>query len=214
LAIKALDRYMDNIPQSHLLAGDAVRANKTLKTARANYAAGKTSEKVAQKLKEAELQAGSAHSGSNIDNARRQKLRPLLTSKKQGRGLTQEEQELIEASVMGSPVGNALRAGGKALGGGGGLGAFVTGGLGGAAFGLPGYALPALGYGVKKAGDIVSRRQAQKIEDAILRRSPLFASGVAGRVPQYLSPRDAALLSGLYAAQLPGSGILGRFPQQ
>jgi hypothetical protein len=120
-AIELVDKYMARMPQTHLATGDAAAANEALTTARANYAAGKTAERVGEKLNNAELQAASAHSGGNIDNATRQKLRPLLTSDKQGRGLTDAELGLIENSVRGSTLGNALRVAGKFLGGGGGL---------------------------------------------------------------------------------------------
>ncbi len=174
-AIRALDTYSANIPQSHLLAGDANLANGILTEARANYASAKTAEKVAEKLRNADLQAGSTYSGGNLNNATRQKLRPLLTSKTQGRGLTTDELQTIEDTVRGSFAGNAMRAGGKLLGGAGAAGGFLGGPLGAVA-------VPAAGYGIKKVGDAITRANAQKIVDQILSRSPLGISK-ASRLP-------------------------------
>jgi hypothetical protein len=205
-AIELVDKYMARMPQSHLASGDAATANAALTTARANYAAGKTAERVGEKLNNAELQAGSAHSGGNIDNATRQKLRPLLTSDKQGRGLTEQELGLVENSVRGSQVGNALRTTGKLLGGGGGLGAFVTGAAGHSVAGPAGMLLPAIGYGIKKAGDAVTRRGADKIIQAIIDRSPEAQSWAATQARiNAANPRQGAMapasLSALLAAQ-------------
>lgn len=186
IALKTLTAYIDNIPQSHLVLGSGAKASETLAAARGNYASAKTAEKVAEKLANAELQAGSTYSGGNINNATRQKLRPLLTSKKQGRGLTEEELGLIEQSVVGSPTGNALRATGKLLGGGGGMQMFNTGGAGALTGALVGGGPlgavvgatipPALGYMAKKAGDVLTRKASDKIVNQILSRSPLAMS--------------------------------------
>jgi hypothetical protein len=205
-AIELVDKYMARMPQTHLATGDAAAANEALTTARANYAAGKTAERVGEKLNNAELQAASAHSGGNIDNATRQKLRPLLTSDKQGRGLTDAELGLIENSVRGSTLGNALRVAGKFLGGGGGLGALASGGAGHMAFGPAGVALPVLGYGIKKAGDAVTHRGADKIVQAIIDRSPEAQSWAAAQARiSAANPQQGALgpasLSALLASQ-------------
>lgn len=210
--IGLIDQYIEKMPQSHLATGDAAAANQALTTARANYAAGKTAERVGEKLNNAELQAASAHSGGNIDNATRQKLRPLLTSDKQGRGLTESELGLIENSVRGSTLGNALRVAGKFLGGGGGLGALAAGGTGHMALGPAGMLAPVVGYGIKKAGDAVTRRNADKIVQAIIDRSPEAQSWAATQARiNAANPRQGAFapasLSALLAAQSPSQPL-------
>lgn len=212
-AIQLIDRYLANVPQTHLLAGDAGAANQALLTARANWASAKTAEKVADKIYNAEQYAGAAHSGGNINNATRQQLRPLLTNKTQGRGLTEAELQLIEDNVRGSTTGNVLRSAGKLLGGGGGLGMLhgsATGGAVGAALGgPPGAAIgaitaPAVGYGLKRAGDAMTRRNASALVQAILARSPEAANWraiqarTAGFAPQAPSlPSNLAKLLAL-----------------
>lgn len=209
-AIGTLDRLMGSMPQARLATGDIAQANAKLVSARGDYASGMTAQRVADKLRNAELQAGSAYSGGNINNATRQKLRTLLTSKSQGRGLTPDELQSIENTVMGSPVGNALRAGGKFLGGGGGLHAFVSGVGGAAATGNPAMlALPAVGYGIKKVGDAVTRSNANKIVNQILSRSPTGIATAANMpLPDRLGLLKRMLLSG--AVSLP---LLSAQPQ-
>jgi hypothetical protein len=181
VALRELDNYIDNIPQRDLLAGQGAQASATLQRSRADYAAAKTAERVAEKIQNAELQAASTYSGGNVNNATRQKLRTLLTSRKQGRGLTDDELALIEANVRGSPTGNVARAAGKFLGGGGGMQAFNTMGAGGAtgAFlggpigALIGMAVPiAAGQTSRRIGDALTRRRANQIVQAILARAP------------------------------------------
>lgn len=209
LAIEKLTKYIDNIPQSHLLAGDAKALGKTIREARQNYAIGQTAARVEEKLRNAELQAGSAYSGGNINNATRQKLRPLLTSKKQGRGLTDEDLQLIETAVTGSRVGNAVRAGGKLLGGGGGLGALASGSIGHLLGGpVAALAAPAAGYAIKRIGDKITQKNADKIIKNILSRSPeadkwraMQARINAGK-PKQLSVSQTGLLPAAYGGLL------------
>jgi hypothetical protein len=202
-AIGLLDRSLQNVSQSQLRAGDAGALNDALMEARADYAVARTGQRVEEKLRNAELQAASANSGANVGNATRQKLRPLLTSKKGQRGFTPDEQDAIEAAVRGSPTGNLLRTGGNLLGGGGGLGAMVTGmsgfiGSGGNPLGL---AAPALGYALKRGGDVLTKRKADAIVELIKQRSPTYQTHLAATANQ---PRP-----GLLPWPAPLTAILG-----
>ena len=202
-AIQNITNYIERMPQSHLARGNAAEATQAWNTARSNYAAAKTAEKVQGKLYAGDLQAGSANSGANVGNASRQRLRTLLTNPKQGRGLTEAEGGLIEQTVQGSRMANALRTGGNLLGGGGGLGALISGGAGAAALGPIGVAAPVIGRILKSAGDAVTRRQANRIVDAILERAPETAN-IQRRGHQVLTDRQRrALIAQLSLAPLP-----------
>lgn len=198
-AIGLLDKHVSFMPQSDLVAGNIADANATLTAGRADYAAGKAAERVQGKLDNAELQAASAHSGGNIDNATRQKLRTLLTSQTGQRGLTPEELDSIDQVVRGSPTGNALRVAGKFLGGGGGLGSLASAATGYAAAGPLGAALPIVGYGVKKAGDAMTTRAANSAVQQILSRAP-SAAALTPTTPASLDPRLAALMAALLSS--------------
>jgi len=177
------------MPQGHLARGNAAEASEAWTAANANTAAARTAQRVQDKLYSADLQAASANSGANVGNASRQKLRPLLTNPRQGRGLTEAEGEAIEQAVRGSPVANALRQYGNFLGGGGGLGGLVSAGIGGAALGPMGIAAPVIGRILKSKGDAITRRQANSIVDAILNRAP-EAANIQQRGRQVLTDRQ------------------------
>lgn len=202
-AIEGITTYIGRMPQSHLARGNAAEATQIWNTARQDYAAAKTAGRVNEKLTNAELQAASANSGANIGNAQRQKLRPLLTNAKQGRGLTEAESTLIENTVQGSRLGNALRTGGNLLGGGGGLGALASGTVGATAFGLPGIAAPLIGRVLKMGGDALTRREAARIVEQILSRAPEMQN-ITRQGVQALSDRKLrALVAQLSLAPLP-----------
>jgi hypothetical protein len=202
-AIENITNYIGRMPQSHLTRGNAATATETWNNARNNYASARTAERVNQKLINGELQAASSNSGANVGNAQRQKLRTLLTSPKQGRGLTEAEGGLIESTVRGGPVANALRTGGNLLGGGGGLGGLVSAAVGGTTLGPAGIAAPLVGRLMKSAGDALTRRQASNIVDAILRRSPEMAN-IERRGRQALTDRQRrALITQLSLAPMP-----------
>lgn len=202
-AIRLLDQHVAQIPQSALVSGDIDAANETLTAGRADYAAGKAAERVQQKLDNAELQAASAHSGGNIDNATRQKLRTVLTNPKQSRGLTADELDQIDQVVRGSPTGNVLRAAGKILGGGGGLGSMVSAAEGMHVAGPLGAAAPIAGYAIKRAGDALTERAANRAVQQILSRAP-SATNLQPQATPYLGPSRGGLVGALLAgAALP-----------
>lgn len=176
-AITSLDKQFSNIPQTAAVSGDMGAANSTITEGRANYAAGKAAQRIQDKIDNAELQAASAHSGGNIDNATRQKLRTVLTSQKQSRGLSPDELDQIDQVVRGSPTGNALRAVGSILGGKGGLATMLSAAEGMHVLGPIGAAAPAAGYGIKKLGDVLTQRAANNAVQQILSRAP--AAGAA-----------------------------------
>ena len=96
------------------------------------------------------MQAASANSGHNLENALRQRMRSVLTSPKLSRGLNSDERSAIEGFVRGGPVTNVVRHIGNYLGGGGGLGHLITTGAGAAVAGVPGaIAAPAAGLALK-----------------------------------------------------------------
>lgn len=193
-AIKSIDNKFGAIPQSELVSGNIEAAKNELANARTNYALGSAAGKVQQKLDNAEVQAASAHSGGNIDNATRQKLRPFLTNPKQASGLSPDDLENIDQVVRGSTLGNALRATGKILGGGGGLGSLVSAAEGMHVAGPFGAAMPVAGFGIKTLGDAITRAQANKVVNQILSRAPA-AANLKAPAPQ-LSPLAAIMASG------------------
>jgi hypothetical protein len=180
----------------------------TLRDAIGNYAAGKRSNTVQGKAALADLNAATAGSGGNIDNASRQAIKQLvrpinndIVPKAKTLGFNDAEIEQMNRVARGTKTGNTARFLGKLAPTG-----VVSGSLsGGAGFALSGgnplgaLALPAAGYVAKAIGDL-STQQAVKALDSLVRsRSPLAAQ-VAASLPQVtaqLPPSSAALLNSL-----------------
>jgi hypothetical protein len=168
-AINHIDDYLDNISPSDVLAGDASAAAATLKTARADWAAGKTAEEVTYKLSKAERQSAKSGSGSNIENAMRQKIDQIPD-----RGLTAAEKALRDQIVLGDRPRDALRTSGK-LGVDGGLSLMLHTAMG---LGTGGATLPisAAGTIARKVGEGLTKKQIAELNRMIRARSPYAKS--------------------------------------
>lgn len=180
-AIREFDKFVSGPPEKSVLAGSAPAFAETAGNARRDYASLSRSEQIAEALRAADLQAGSAHSGQNLDNATRQRFKSILLSDKNSAGYSPDEIAQMERIVKGSNVGDAARGIGKFLGGGGGLAALhasATGATAGWAMGGPigaavGVSAPIAGYGIKKYGDYLTKREVNKLDEMVRRRSAL-----------------------------------------
>ncbi len=217
IAIKKIDKYLASNPQSDVLTGNIKTANDALVEARSNKAIGETAQRIQDKIRAGEVGAGSTHSGMNVENQLRQKLRPVLTSKKQAQNLTDENLADVEDLVMGSNTGNALRKVGNVLGGGGGIGTAVISHIGNTLGGAAGAVVaPAFGYGMRSLGNARARSEAAKIVQGILARSPEGQQwqAIQKRIAR-ANPTPSRLPGGLLSALLSlqqsdqGRGLLG-----
>ena len=160
-------------PFGHFPTGNAELASQLSKSARGNWSSKKGVERIQKALDDAELAAGSAHSGANIDNAIRQQIKAILKDPKQAQWFRPEELEQMRLISIGTPAGNTLRTGGNVLGGGGGIGSTLMAAGGALAAGPMGVAAPVAGYALKQAGGASTRRQVELLIEMIKRRSPL-----------------------------------------
>lgn len=209
-AITHLDNFLPNLKQSDLVAGNADAANDILRNARGNWAAAKRSDMLNSKIDAAELQAASANSGHNIENALRQRVRSILTSPKLSRGLNDEERSALESFVRGSTTSNVIRHVSNLLGGGGGLGSIASGAAGFFAGGPIGaFAAPATGVALKALNNMNAAQKVRALDTLIRSRSP-----EALRVAQALPPQLVRLLPKQSAAILAGLTAQHFVPQQ
>lgn len=204
-AIAGIDDYLANLKPYDVAAGDGVAAANALKEAKGNYAAASRVSRVDDAEYRAELNAGSAHSGGNINNATRQALKSILISPSKRRGFSAEEIEQMEKVVKGGAMGNASRVISKVL---------ATTGLAGAAnigtsialapstYGAS-LAFPAIGYGAKKLADRSTANSIAKLDNITAMRSPLGAQMQASAppMPKKLTAAQAGLLSALLSMQ-------------
>jgi hypothetical protein len=176
-AIDALDDLLPKVAQADVLSGDATAAAKTLETARGNYSAAKQAEKIDNKTVQAEVRAAAANSGMNVANTVRQRMADVVLKPAERRGLLPEEVQAAQDISEGTRGQNILRAAGNAMGGGGGLGAAVTGGIGALATpGGIGGLIPIAGFAMKALANKMTLAQAGKLSEMIRSRAPLASS--------------------------------------
>lgn len=194
-AVKILDNFLGDPPKGSVLSGDAAKEAANYAEARANYAAGKRGQLLDQNQNLAELNADTANSGRNIDNAIRQRAKAVLKTVDpdlpQGsrKGFSDDEIAALKEVAAGSPSQNALRTVSNLLGGGGGMGAAVSGTTGA---GLTAYltgnpqlaaiaagATPAIGWLLKSGENAMSRDAMESVAQLTRTRSPLFSQRVA-----------------------------------
>lgn len=192
-AISRIDKYLANITQPELLAGDAARATKILKQAGGDWRSGSSLETVNEALAKAQRQASRSHSGTNIDNATRQKFSAILDNPKKSKFFTTDELAQMQKIVDGTFVGNMARKVAKL---------FPTTGLGGMASGTIGvstgglgFALPAAGFAAMKLGDRATLNAVKELQRKIGMNSSL-GRALPAQLPS-TNPAAAGLLSGL-----------------
>ncbi len=187
-------------------AGNAEQAVADLGVARASAATGFRGSAIQKIIDDAKIDNAAAHSGGNFQNTLYRLTKPLLKSGM--RGFNEVEKEAVKAIPPGKGA-SALRASGKYLGSGGGLGQAFTTLLGNAIGGPAGaIALPAIGKGLGMAGDAAALKRAEKALETVLARSPQYASHYkeylrlkkAGKGLESLPPKQLAAVLALIAA--------------
>lgn len=200
-AIRGIDDYLSNLKPFDVAKGNAAEAASILSDAKGNYAAMSRSQRFDNAEYRAELNAASAHSGGNINNATRQALKSILLSPSKRRGFSAEEIAQMEKVVKGTATGNVMRTVGKLLATSGMHGAGVMGASIAAAPHTGGLslAIPAAGFAAKKIGNASTANAIRKLDDMIAMRSPLGRS--LPQLPASTGPLNAGLLSGLLEYQ-------------
>lgn len=198
-----MEKY-SNLGAGDVLNGDAQKTFGTLKEAIGNYAAGKRSNTVMGKVALGDLNAATAGSGANEDNALRQAIKQLvrpinndIVPKASRLGFNQAEIDAMNKVARGTVGGNAARYIGK-LAPTGSVSGVLSGGAGYAAAGPMGaVVLPAAGYIAKKIGDLSTKRAVAALDSLVRSRSPLAAQ-VASTIPHVanqLSPSSKVILA-------------------
>ncbi|RTE91912.1 hypothetical protein [Bradyrhizobium sp. LVM 105] len=194
-ARKALDTLVStqkSLTAADVIAGDAAAYSKTMQDAVGNYAASKRSNTVMGKAALGDLNAATAGSGANEDNALRQAIKQLvrpvnndIVPKAQRLGFNQTEIDAMNQVARGTPAGNAARYLGKLAPTGSVSGAMSAGAGYGAAGPFGAVALPAAGYLAKKIGDMSTKSAIKTLDSLVRSRSPL-AQQVAAQLPPQL----------------------------
>ncbi len=203
-AIGSLQESQLNLTPAQVLSGNADEYTQLMKDAIGNYAAGKRSNTVMGKVALGDLNAATAGSGANGDNALRQAIKQLvrpvnndIVPKASRLGFNAEEIAAMNRVARGSTGGNVARYLGK-LAPTGSVSGVMSGGAGFAAAGPVGaVALPAAGYVAKMIGDLSTKKAVRALDSLVRSRSPLAAQVASQLPPQItgkLSPKTQALL--------------------
>jgi hypothetical protein len=154
------------IPNPVIAAGNPAAARAALLEARGNAGAAIRANRAQTVLDDAVTRAQTKNSAMNVQNNIRQAFVPYLTKGEAKIGAwTDAEQKSMRALVRGTNLLNAMRYAGNAMGGSGiTIGPYV----------LAGHPLvPAAGYALKKAANIMTQRQAQGVTNQLLERAPI-----------------------------------------
>lgn len=206
LAKEHLNDFLPNLQQSDVLSGNAQLAAELMKEADQNWGAAKRGEKIDLQLTRADRQAAKSGSGSNIENAMRQKIATLLDNPARSVGYSASEKAAMEELVRGSMSRNVLRKAGK-FGVDGGLSLLLHAG---AAIPSGGATIPVAVAGTmaRKFGEHLTGRAGSSLSEAVRSRSPLARSNagtaaVAQALGPQLSPKAKALAAALMGRTAP-----------
>jgi hypothetical protein len=191
-AISSLQDSQLALSPAQTLRGNASAYTQVTRDAIGNYAAGKRSNTVMGKAALGDLNAATAGSGANEDNALRQAIKQLvrpvnndIVPKAQRLGFNQAEIEAMNQVARGTTAGNAARYLGKLAPTGSVSGVLSAGAGYGAAGPLGAVALPAAGFLAKKIGDMSTKSAVRHLDFLVRSRSPL-AQQVAAQLPPQL----------------------------
>lgn len=187
IAKERLDAFTANPSAGALSSGSpgAARAtNEMFETARSNAAAQIRSRTLRDTEREVDLRSATRNSGLNFENNMRSAIAKILIS--EGRGFSAAEREALEQLARRTDIWNNVRSASNFLGGGGGLGALVTGGAGAGVGGYysggdPSSVLMATvapivaGRALRGASNRSMRRAVNEMDEIIRSRSPEFA---------------------------------------
>lgn len=193
-----LDDFLDNLQPSDIAAGDKAGVAK-INEARERWNRMRRTEAIEDAITVAQHRTAASGSGGNVNNAIRQEIRKILDNPRKVRPFSAEERKLMERVVMGSPVENLLRLGGKLSPEGNGL--MMALGLGATAAN-PMFALAAGGGMVsKRLADSATRRNVERLRDLV----------AGGQIPKgSLTPTQQQMLDALKRI---GGGAMSQVPQ-
>ncbi len=199
VALERLKTYTENIPESHILAGDAKEYSRQIKEANANYAAGSRAEDFDTRLTKAERATDRQVAGS-LDSQIKSKAGTLLDSAA-SRGMNDAEKAQLELINSGTATSNILRQLGR-----GGAGVIPMGAHIATAAATGGASIPAslaIGaplYASRKIAEAMTKSRARDLVDMLAKRSPEYEQRAAA-IPQVDNmPNKAAILRAMMNA--------------
>lgn len=144
-----------------------------MQEANQNWSGAQAAKAIDARWQKAEMGAKVNNSGMNIGNKIRQQAYQIYNNPAARRGLKEEELQMLKELAEGTPTRNAVRWFSNVLGGGGGLGAEVTGDIASRSLGPVGWLFSPIGKALKHVENHMTTKAAEKISEAIRARTPL-----------------------------------------
>lgn len=203
VALEHLNKYTENIPQNHILAGDPAEYLRATKQGNANYSAAQRVRSFDAKITKAENNSAGGIATS-LENQIKSQARTILNNPKNLRGLNQAEKDQLQLINDGGPVSNTMRQLGR---GGAGvipiMGQLAASGpvlAAGGPLALAAQVALAGGlYGARKGSEAITKNRAKTLAEMLAKRSPEYESRVNALGPHDNSPNIAAMARALIA---------------
>lgn len=179
---------------------ESIEALSANDKARALWARSRRSQMVDQMVHRAEIKAGAHYTQAGMEHALRQEFKQLAMNPRRMRGLTKDQRAAIEKVAKGGPLENTLRVLGKFDPSTGGMGTAISLGLGGGFAPMTGgasLALPAVGFGAKRAATKLTSRNVDKAREALVGRG--LAPPTAAPLPRAAPMQPTVAPPGLLA---------------
>lgn len=200
-AIREIDQALPAFAPADFASGarNHAQAIEHLTNARGNAAVEFQAKALDRAEYKATNNAAAANSGANYENALRQQLKSILNSPAQARQFPPTVRAEMEKIVRGEGTRNMIRTIGNLLGGGGGVGALASAMSGHALLPGAGLAAPFVGAGIKKAGNAVTERAVERLNEKVRAASPLAQAQRASLPPPnpITSQQQLALMNAL-----------------
>jgi hypothetical protein len=206
VALGYFNKYLENPPKNHVVAGSAEDYVRATRRGNANYAAAQKLRVVDQKVANAQRNTEGSIAAS-LDNQIKSQIRNGILNRPQAqRGWSPEALAQANKVNSGTVTSNILRNMGRGGSGVIPIMAQAAAAPGVAALGGPvGLALQgglaAILYGSKKTAERMTLKEAKKLAEMLAQDSPEYQSRVANLPPTDLTPNKAALIRALLGQQ-------------
>lgn len=161
-----------------------------MQEANKNWSAAQAAKAIDARIQKAEMGAAVNNSGMNIGNKIRQQAFQILNSPGARRGLQENELQMLKELAEGNPTRNTLRWFSNVFGGGGGLGAEITGDIASRHLGPIGWLLSPIGTALKHVEGHLTVKAANRISEAIRSRSP-YGKALESSAQRWNEAQDA-----------------------
>jgi hypothetical protein len=206
-AIRAIDDFLINVPEQHVMSGNPANDAAILKHAQGNWALHRQLETLEDASVKGQHRAGVSGSGANRVNTARQEVRKILDSDKKSRGMSEAVKEKMEEIVMGTWLSNKARQVGKFSPSG--PVSATTSILGGMHDMGLGIGIAASGFLSKHLGEYLTDRQIGQLEAMMRAESPIgrpIAKAIAPEIAEQRAVPAAAAARSVLTSPLAAGG--------